>query len=82
MRNLAKIQMSPKRFFPPPPPPPVEMLLESLHTESSDMEGLQIFAHGAILCPNWTHLYTVSLWEIHANFHIIACLWKRGGKAH
>ena len=36
------------------------------------MEGLQIFAHGAILCPNWTYLYTVSLWEIHANFHIIA----------
>ena len=36
------------------------------------MESLQIFAHGAILCPNWTHLYTVSVWEIHANFHIIA----------
>ena len=43
------------------PPPPRENLLESLYTENSDMEGLQIFAHGAILCPNWTHLYTVSL---------------------
>ena len=38
------------------------IILESLYTESSDMEGLQIFDHGAILC----------LWEIHANFHIIA----------
>ena len=30
----------------------------------------------SILCPNWTHLYTVSLWEIHANFHIIAFFSK------
>ena len=34
------------------------------------MEGLQIFAHGAILCPNWTHLYTVSLWESWHEFPI------------
>ena len=41
-----------------------------IYTESSDMEGLQIFAHGAILCPNWTHLYTVSLWESWHEFPI------------
>ena len=49
----------------------IQVQLESLYTESSDTEGLQIFAHGAILCPNWTHLYKVSLWEIHAKVHII-----------
>ena len=42
-------------------------LVESLYTESSDN-----LPKSSNLCPNWTHLYTVSLWEIHANFHIIA----------
>ena len=45
--------------------------VESLYTESLDN-----LPKSSILCPNWTHLYTVSLWEIHANFHIIACLLK------
>ena len=44
---------------------------ESLYTESSDN-----LPKSSILCPNWTHLYTVSLWEIHANFHIIAWPFK------
>ena len=41
--------------------------LESLYTQSLDN-----LSKSSILYPNWTHLLnTVSLWEIHANFHII-----------
>ena len=35
------------------------------------MEDLPCFAHGAILCPSWTHLYAVTQWEIHANLNCV-----------
>ena len=51
----------------------LELKLESLYRPTESSDNLPKFS---ILCPNWTHLYTVNLWEIHANWHIIACLSK------
>ena len=42
----------------------MQLKLESLYMESLDMEGLQIFAHGTILCPNWTHIFNVTPYVI------------------